>query len=183
MISNKKIGLPRGTVALYPYTKAWKRIFEEEKEILQANLGNTIIDIQHIGSTSIPGMIAKPIIDIAIGVENFENAFICVRPIENLGYEFKGEFGIPRRHYFVKGEPRTHHIHMLEMESSEWINQLIFRNYIINHPESLHSYARLKEELAEKFPKEREAYTEGKTEFIMQIIQLANSEMKNRKGE
>jgi GrpB-like predicted nucleotidyltransferase (UPF0157 family) len=179
MINDKFIGLPKGTVALYSDNIVWKRKYEEEKEILQAALGNNILDIQHIGSTSIPGMIAKPIIDIAIAVKKFEDAFVYIQPIENLGYEYKGELGIPRRHYFVKGDPRTHHIHMVEIESREWINQILFRDYLIQHPQSSKAYADLKMELAKKFPTDREAYTDAKAPFINQILKLASSE----KGE
>ena len=92
-----------------------------------------VLDIQHVGSTSIPGMIAKPIIDIAIAVKNFEEASVCIEPIERLGYEYKGEFGIPRRHYFTKGNPRTHHIHMNEISSHDWSDQITFRNYLLQH--------------------------------------------------
>ena len=176
MINDNIIGLPSGKVLLFPYTVVWKRLYEEEKEILQVILGNNILDIQHIGSTSIPGMIAKPIIDMAIAVSNFEDAFINIRPIENLGYEYKGEFGILRRHYFVKGDPRTHHIHMVEIESQDWINQIFFRDYLIQHPQSIKAYADLKMELAKRFPTDREAYTDGKSPFIKQILQLASYE-------
>ena len=109
------IGLPRGVVQLVPYTTEWIRLFEAEKARLQAAIGEHVLDIQHVGSTAIPGMIAKPIIDIGIAVEAFEEARVCVQPVESLGYEYRGEQGIPRRHYFVKGDPRIHHIHMNEV--------------------------------------------------------------------
>jgi GrpB-like predicted nucleotidyltransferase (UPF0157 family) len=180
MINDNIIGLPKGTVALFPYNIVWKCMYEEEKELLQAILGDNIIDIQHVGSTSIPGMIAKPIIDVAIAIEKFENAFVNIKPIENLGYEYKGEFGIPRRHYFVKGDPRTHHIHMVEIESPDWINQILFRDYLIKHPKSSKAYADLKMELAKRFPVDREAYTDGKAPFIKQVLLLASSEKEIR---
>jgi GrpB-like predicted nucleotidyltransferase (UPF0157 family) len=176
LTGSSSIGLTKGVVALLPYTLAWKRLFEEEQAILQANLGNHILEIQHIGSTSIPGMVAKPIIDIAIAVRDFEGAKVCIDPIEHLGYQYRGEFGIPRRHYFVKGDPRTHHIHMLEITSQDWKNQLFFRDYLTRHPQSARDYANLKIEMAQRFPKDRESYLEAKAPFIQSVLQLARSE-------
>jgi GrpB-like predicted nucleotidyltransferase (UPF0157 family) len=177
MTDSVSIGLPKGMVALFSYNIAWKRLFEEERAILQASLGDHILDIQHVGSTSIPGMVAKPILDIAIAVTDFEDAKVCIDPIEGLGYQYKGEFGIPRRHYFVKGDPRTHHIHMVEITSQGWENQLLFRDYLTGHPQSAQEYANLKIEMAQQFPKDRESYLGAKAPFIQHILQLARSEM------
>src|SRR5689334_1122677 len=105
-------GLEEGALRLTPYHKEWEQLFREEKARLQAAVGLFVLDIQHVGSTSIPGLIAKPIIDIAIAVRSFEEARVCIQPVESLGYRYRGENGIPRRHFFVKGNPRTHHIHM-----------------------------------------------------------------------
>lgn len=114
------LGLERGVVRLVPYDPCWSLLFEEEKQRIQAVIGSWILDIQHVGSTFIPGCPAKPILDIAIAVANFEQAFICIPPLEQLGYSYQGEYGIPRRHYFVRRNPHsTHHIHMLEDHSSE----------------------------------------------------------------
>jgi GrpB-like predicted nucleotidyltransferase (UPF0157 family) len=175
MTDRDSIGLQQGVVALCPYTIAWKRLFEEERATLKASLGDQILDIQHIGSTSIPGMVAKPILDIAIAVNDFEEARACIAPIEGLGYEYRGELGMPRRHYFVKGDPRTHHIHMVEINSQDWVNQLLFRDYLTRHPHSAQAYADLKIELAGRFPKDREAYLEAKAPFIQKILELASS--------
>jgi len=177
MTDSASIGLPSGVVALTPYTLAWKRLFEEERVILQAGLGDHILDIQHVGSTSIPGMLAKPIIDIAIAVRDFEDARVCIDPIELLGYQYRGEFGIPLRHYFVKGDPRTHHIHMVEVTSQAWVNQLLFRDYLTRHPQSAQEYANLKVELVQRYPKDRQAYMDAKAPFIQHILQLASSEL------
>ena len=170
------IGLERGTVRLVPYVIEWKRIFEEEKIRLQVAVGMYVLDIQHVGSTSIPGMVAKPIIDIAIAVMNFEEACICIKPIEQLGYEYKGENGIPRRHLFAKGEPRTHHIHMNEIGSSEWNDQIIFRDYLTQHQEIATEYAELKIEAARRYPTDRQAYLDSKAPFIERVLRLARSE-------
>ena len=169
------IGLGRGVVKLAPYTAEWKRLFEGEKALLQTVIGRYVLDIQHVGSTSIPGMLAKPIMDICIAVAGFEEARVCIQPIEQLGYEYRGEHGIPRRHYFEKGNPRTHHIHMNEIDSRDWENQVLFRDYLIRHPGLAEEYATLKAELAQWYPTDREAYLDGKATFIERVLEMARS--------
>ena len=149
------IGLKPGIVRVSPYQPGWARLFEKERVRLQSAVGAHVLDIQHIGSTSVPGLPAKPIIDIGIAVQDFEEAVVCVEPIEALGYVYRGENGIPRRHYFRIGTPRTHHIHMVEVESAEWAQQLLFRDYLRRHPEMLRRYADLKIDLARRFPQDR----------------------------
>jgi GrpB-like predicted nucleotidyltransferase (UPF0157 family) len=167
------IGLEKGMVRLVAYDPEWKRLFELERNSLQAVLGLTILDIKHMGSTSIPGMPAKPIIDIAIAVADFEGARVCIPLMEGLEYEYKGEFGIPTRHYFVKGDPRTFHVHMSEITSLEWQNTLLFRDYLCQHADLAAEYAELKTELALKYSQDRTAYLEGKTEFVHRVLQIA----------
>jgi len=169
------IGLERGVVKLVPYTVEWRQLFEQEKSLLRVAVVQYVLDVQHVGSTSIPGMIAKPIIDIGVAVTNFEEARVCIPPVEQLGYEYRGEFGIPRRHYFVKGNPRTHHIHMNEMDSRDWENQVLFRDYLIQHPALVEEYAALKMKLAQRYPTDREAYLDGKAFFIKQVLEMARS--------
>lgn len=164
------LGLPRDRVMLRTYTEAWAQLFHLEKEQIIALLGDRILDIRHVGSTSIPGMPAKPILDIGIAVFNYEKAFDCVPLMERLGYEHRGEFGIPRRHYFVKGDPSTHHVHMNEITSRDWQYQIYFRNALIYSPVLAREYAALKIMLAEKFPGDRESYLSGKDDFISRVL-------------
>jgi len=169
------IGLERGVVRLVPYDPGWVLLFEEEKARLSRALGEWALDIQHVGSTAIPGGVAKPIIDISIAVQSFEAGFACVKPMEELGYVYGGENGIPRRHYFVKCNPATtHHIHMFEIKSKNWHDHLLFRDIMRSHPEAVQAYTGLKLQLLEQFPTNREAYTEGKAEFIRGIIETAS---------
>jgi GrpB-like predicted nucleotidyltransferase (UPF0157 family) len=170
------IGLPQGIVKLAPHSPEWARLFEEEKARLLVAAGPHVLDIQHVGSTSIPGISAKPIIDIAIAVNDFDEARVCIEPIVALGYEYKGEFGIPRRHYFTRGNPRTHHVHMNEVTSQDWQQQILFRDYLRRHAEMAQRYAALKTELAHRFPTDREAYTEAKSPFIREVLRLAREE-------
>jgi GrpB-like predicted nucleotidyltransferase (UPF0157 family) len=169
------LGLERGVVRLVPYTSEWVQLFNVEKNELQQVLGGYILDIQHVGSTAIPSMLAKPIIDIAIAVTDFEQARVCIPLIEGLGYEYRGEQGIPRRHMFAKGNPRSFHVHMLELESLEWMNHLLFRDYLCQHPDAAKEYAQLKLQLATQYPQDRVAYTDGKAAFIQRVLQLARA--------
>jgi GrpB-like predicted nucleotidyltransferase (UPF0157 family) len=166
------IGLERGKVKLLPYQLEWKELFTEEKQSLEGAIGNNIVEIEHIGSTSIPGMISKPIIDIAIAIYNFEEDKVCIAPFKQLNYEYKGEFGIPRRYYFVKGTQRRFHLHLNEILSEHWINHIFFRDYLIKHPNKAKQYADLKNKLAQQFKSDREAYTVGKSSFIEKILLL-----------
>ncbi len=121
-------------------------------------------------------MIAKPIIDITVAVHDFKEAFNCVDPLKNLEYEYKGEFGIQNRHFFVKGNPRIFHLHMLEISSREWKNHIFFRDYLIQNPDKAKQYTELKITLAQRFNADRNAYTEGKALFIKEIIQQTAGE-------
>lgn len=168
------IGLEHGIVKLYPYNSEWKRVFTEEKIRIQAIIGKYILDIQHIGSTAIPGLISKPIIDIAVAVSNFEEAKICIDPLNKLEYEYKGEFGIPRRHFFVKGDPRLFHLHMLEIASMQWKNHILFRDYLREHPDKSKLYADLKLQLALQYSNDREAYSDAKAPFIQEVLRLSS---------
>jgi len=167
------IGLEKGVVRLAPYSSEWPKLFEEEEKLLRGLIGKCVIDIQHIGSTSIPGMTAKPILDIGIAIARFQEGKRCVKPIESLGYEYRGENGIPGRHYFAKGDPRTHHLHMLELDSEEWRKHITFRNFLRENKEMAREYARLKRDLAEKFRNDRLSYTEGKSDFVAAILKMA----------
>jgi GrpB-like predicted nucleotidyltransferase (UPF0157 family) len=164
------LGLLSEQLRLVPYEPDWPLLFLEEDELLRVALCEYVLDIQHIGSTAIPGMPAKPILDIGVAVTNFEEAARCIPLMEQLGYKYKGENGIPRRHYFVKGNPRTHHLHMLEIESTEWKNHLLLRDYLRANAASAQDYANLKQNLAAQFAADREAYQAGKDAFIREVL-------------
>jgi GrpB-like predicted nucleotidyltransferase (UPF0157 family) len=167
------LGLPSQIVRVCPYTPEWIQSFREEQARLQACIGDFVLDIQHVGSTAIPNMAAKPILDIGIAVADFEEAARCVQPLQQLGYLYRGPNGIPRRHYFVKGDPITHHLHMVEIQSENWASMLRFRDHLRAHPETAQAYAALKQRLAEQFPSDRSAYQAGKAAFIEQVMRAA----------
>jgi GrpB-like predicted nucleotidyltransferase (UPF0157 family) len=157
------IGLPENLVAIHSYTEAWPRLFDEERHRLRAAIGAYVLDIQHIGSTSVPGLAAKPIIDIRVAVANFEEAIICIRPLEQLGYVYHGENGISRRH-------------MNELDSHDWTITTRFRDNLRGHPDAAHAYAELKRELAIHHQHDGEAYQDGKNDLIQEILRLAMAE-------
>jgi GrpB-like predicted nucleotidyltransferase (UPF0157 family) len=170
------IGLDRGVVRLAPYNAGWVQVYEAERARIEAAVGAHILEVQHVGSTSIPGIAAKPIVDIAVGVASFEGARVCIAPMEALGYTYRGENGIPGRHYFTRGDPTLYHVHMHEITSRAWGNLVLFRDYLLEHPEEAQAYWALKERLAGQHRHDRRAYTDGKAAFIERILDQARAE-------
>lgn len=167
------LGLPKGTVKLEAHIKQWRQLFAEEAARIRDAVGENILAIEHIGSTSIDGIAAKPIIDIAAAVESAADGEKCVASLEKINYEYRGEHGIAGRFYFVKGEPRTHHLHLVLATSDFWRSHLLFRDYLRANPLVAKKYERLKIDLAEKFPADRDAYLKGKSDFIENVLRAA----------
>lgn len=125
--------------------------------------------IHHIGSTAIPNIYAKPIIDILVEAKNLTQVDTRNAAMATLGYEAMGEFGIAGRRYFRKHDAagvRTHHVHVFEQGSPESDRHLAFRDYLIAHPDEAHQYSQLKRSLANQYPDDRESYMDGKDSFI-----------------
>jgi len=161
------------SVRLADYDPQWPILYEEEKSSILGVIGDFIVDIQHIGSTAVPGLGAKPIIDIMVAIRHLALIEKCVQPLQTIGYEYLGEYGIPGRHYFRKppGHPHsTHHVHVVERESDFWERHILFRDSLRVHPEEAQRYYALKKELAAKFVSDRDAYTEAKTSFIESVV-------------
>ena len=134
-----------------------------------------MIDIQHIGSTAIRGIVAKPILDVAVVVHDL-NA-INLDGMKRYGYIHRGEAGVPGRSYFVKyrdGDISTHHIHCYESDNQNLLDSIIFRDYLIAHPDYAMQYNALKLRLAEQYAADRGKYTNEKTDFIKMILHLAH---------
>ena len=167
------IGLKPGTAAIGGYSDQWAALFEQEKQRLQTALGGHALAIEHVGSTSVPGLAAKPIIDIAVAIADLSKVADCVAPLAELGYHYKGEYGLAGRHYFNKGNPRTHHLHMALPTSDHWRNHLLFRDYLRRHPETVAEYASLKRKLAAQFQSDIERYTDSKAPFISGVLEAA----------
>lgn len=177
------LGLASNRLELHPYSEEWPHYFSQEKARIEAAIGNDVLDIQHVGSTSVPGLMAKPIIDIGIAVEDFTEAHRCVEPMERIGYIYRGENGIPRRHYFKLGDPTTHHVHMNEISSDDWKGQISFRDALRNSAELAEAYAQLKQELAASNAGARMAYSDSKTGFITKVLVQAMPSLLPTVGE
>ena len=166
-------------ITIVDYRPEWQELYEQELAQLSQIIGNYAQDIQHIGSTSVPGLAAKPIIDIMIGVESLAIADqYCVPAMVNYGYEYvkKYEVQIPHRRYFRKSDhagKRTHHLHMVEIDSQWWERHILFRDYLRLHPSDRDAYGALKKQLAEREYEDKHDYTAAKTGFITEILEKA----------
>jgi GrpB-like predicted nucleotidyltransferase (UPF0157 family) len=156
-----------------PHDEQWHDLFAEEADRLRVAIGEYALAVEHVGSTAVCGLHAKPIIDIAVAVRGIADAGKCVIPLQHVGYEYRGEQGIPGRHFFGKGVPRIHHLHMVELGSDFWRGHLLFRDYLREHRDVAEQYDGLKRELAAKYQGSREAYTEGKAAFIEGVLRKA----------
>ncbi|PAQ15493.1 hypothetical protein CD798_06820 [Bacillaceae bacterium SAOS 7] len=166
-------------VVIEEYTPDWALQFKGEQKLLKSIIGDKAIAIEHIGSTSVEGLGAKPILDIMIGVRDLKEVDEFIELLEEIGYEYVFHKEFPNRRFFRKGVWRagTHHLHVYKYESEEWNNNILFRNYLRTEPEILHQYYKLKKELAEKYHSDKVAYTKAKAPFITNIIQKARSEI------
>jgi GrpB-like predicted nucleotidyltransferase (UPF0157 family) len=161
-------------VEVVPFNENWFVMFEEEERKINNVFGNAIVAIYHIGSTSIPGMYAKPIIDILVEVKDIESVDNYNEQMSALGYRALGEHGISGRRFFRKGEvERTHHVHVFETGSEHITRHLAFKEYMIAHPKEAKAYSELKQRLAKQFPTDIEAYIEGKDPFIKEMEKKA----------
>lgn len=166
------VGLERHVVKLELYDPRWQDDYEKERIQLLKMLGDNICSLAHIGSTAIPGIHAKPIIDVVIGVRSIEMVPELVELLKSLNYVYRGENGLPKRHFFRKtfGNVVTHHLHVVEEGSDYQRKHLFFRDHLRQNKEAAQEYDRLKIFLAKKFDCEREKYVEGKGEFIRGIL-------------
>ncbi len=155
------------TVELREYDPTWADWFEAERQLLAPVFGDRAVAIEHIGSTSVPGLSAKPIVDVLVGLRELALSEEEIETIRALGYEYMGEHGLPGRLFFRK-EPRTHHVHVVEHGGEHWERQLLFRDTLRSDAEERQRYDAFKRRLAaEGHP--REAYTELKTPLIREI--------------
>jgi len=164
-------GVERNKVILVSYNEEWKTEFNRVKFVLMQILDVKGEDIQHVGSTAIQSIVAKPILDIAIEVENFSS--LNIDGMRELGYDYRHEAGVPGRQLFVlRGieERSIHHIHCFERSGNGFQEQLFFRDYLINHPDMAQQYNEMKITLALKYPNDRSQYTVGKDEFIQYVL-------------
>jgi len=159
-------------VELAKHSRLWKWKFRKEKALLRAFLRGDILDIEHVGSTAVPDMIAKPIIDLVATVSNFELAFDYVHKIEKIGYEYKGENAELRQYFFVKGTPAAYHLYVQE-RFADVFGRIAFRDCLMRNSEIAFRYAELKRTLAASDSVDIRTYQEGKRGFIDEVLRTA----------
>jgi GrpB-like predicted nucleotidyltransferase (UPF0157 family) len=163
------------SVRIVPYDPAWPSLFEQERALLQEWLGEWLTGpVEHFGSTAVPGLAAKPVIDIMAGVGSLHASQPAIVAAGGLGYVYY-PYRPDDMHWFCKPSAafRTHHLHLVPFNSRLWIERLAFRDYLRRDPAVADEYANLKVQLAKAFELQREAYTDAKTPFVQRVIALA----------
>lgn len=156
-------------VEVIPYQNDWPQRYAEEAAALREVLGIHVISIHHFGSTAVPGLHAKPVIDILVIIDEITAVDALTPQLRCLGYNAVGEYGIPGRRFFYKGTTdfRTHHIHIYGAGNPQIMRHLIFRDYLRTHPSPARAYASLKENLARQYSEDMDGYIAGKNTFIL----------------
>jgi GrpB-like predicted nucleotidyltransferase (UPF0157 family) len=160
------LGLEQEVNRLVASNPLWPQAFAEEATRIRAVLGTQALAIEHYGSTAVPSLCAKPIIDLQIGVADIDHGLFFIDPMASLGYDYAGDQGIPEHHIFGKGRARTHLAHVVIYQGDQWLRYLRFRDRLRSDPNLRAAYEALKQRLAADPSLTRGAYTEGKTSFI-----------------
>jgi GrpB-like predicted nucleotidyltransferase (UPF0157 family) len=165
---------PRGPVTVAEYDPEWPEEFKAESERIRAALGDAVVEIEHMGSTAVPGLAAKPVIDISLGLRTLELTAEQISGMRDLGYEYLGEFGLPGRLYFRKGgEMSTHHVHAVVWGDEHWERHLAFRDYLRSNPDEARRYGEAKRRLAAEIDHDWYGYVERKDSFTDELFARA----------
>ena len=159
-------------VVVLPYDKAWKTDFEAIKQEIEAAIGDLILGVEHVGSTSVEGLSAKPCIDIDVVIRDYTVFDAVVERLAAIGYRHEGDLGIRHREAFrYEGKPhlRTHHLYVCPQDSEELHRHITFREFLKSHPEAVRQYSRVKEEAAQRFPHDIDGYIAYKTPCIEEL--------------
>ena len=160
-------------IRLVPYDPMWPRMFDAEADRIEAACAGLAIRLEHIGRTSVPGMSAKPVIDILAGRPPRSPPAPYIAAIRQLGYEHKGAHGVPGRDDFRRGSPRSYHVHLVSWSSKVWEEHLLFRDLLRSDPAVARDYDAVKREAAIAYANDRRAYTDAKGPFIRAAIREA----------
>jgi GrpB-like predicted nucleotidyltransferase (UPF0157 family) len=174
-------------VQVVDYDPQWQSIFLELSKVIKETLGDWVTTIEHIGSTSVPGLAAKPIVDLTGIIETTDHLPEVIRALARIGYTHEGDLGIAGSEAFHRAGPDVprdgsgriwmhHHLYICARDNCELQRHLVFRDYLRAHPEKAQAYAELKKQLAQQFHHDIDSYIQGKSEFIETI--LANSQVK-----
>jgi GrpB-like predicted nucleotidyltransferase (UPF0157 family) len=166
------LGLERGTVRLREYTPLWPELFRIEAEQLREALGALAVAVEHVGSTAVPGLIAKPILDIAVAIPEHAVVPRCATPLARLGYQYAYWADLENDYTFEKGAERTHHVHLVLHEGRQWLDYLRFRDALRTNAPLASEYERTKRALGARYCRDRAAYTRAKAEFIRHVLSL-----------
>ena len=169
------LGLESGEVRVVPYDRAWPELYAAEIARLETILlprGVSLV-FEHTGSTAVPGLAAKPVLDILAAPRVEAKRAPIIAALQAAGYSYRDEQGVAGRDFFRRGVPRQYHIHLTSLNSAFWRDHLTFRDYLRSHPDAAADYAALKLELAAKYPRDREAYIDGKAPFVDAILVAA----------
>ena len=169
------LGLESGVVRLVDYDARWPELFIAEEKRIRDQCGTLAMRLEHIGGTSIPGMCAKPILDVAAGRPPEASIQDYVDALRQAGYEHRGERGVAGREYFRRGAPRAYHIHLIEYGGPLWGDYLAFRDYLRDHVDAAREFADVKRALAARFSRDREAYMTAKSSHVLEILRLAGA--------
>lgn len=167
------IGLKRHTVKVVDHDPVWASLAVEACRAVRSACGELLIDVQHVGSTAVPGLPAKPILDIAAAVATFDSLPELIRRLAGIGYRYRRDHGDAGGHLFVvdsSREIRTIHLHVVEQRSSQWRDYLRFRDLLRRRPALRKRYAALKRDLARVCRDDRESYTASKGDFIREVL-------------
>jgi len=164
------LGLPAKTVRLTDHDSVWPELFRREEALLRQVAGGVLLSVQHIGSSCIPGLKAKPIIDILGGVETLAQGQELALPLRHAGYHYLGGHLVPEHHVYGKGDNRTHLLHIVEYNGAAWRRVIAFRDILLKYPDVAARYETLKIGLSRQFPDDRPAYGEAKTAHIDRIL-------------
>jgi len=165
------------------YDKQWALLFEKEKEQLLRIFGDAAAGIEHFGSTSVPGMAAKPIVDLLVGVAMLELDPCLVRQLERRGYEGFGEAGVPGRLYFRKRGEHAFNLAIVEWQGEQWINNLLIRDYLRTNPAAAEQYSEHKRKAIERGANTLLAYSEQKADFVQDLLEQARRSLNATKLE
>jgi GrpB-like predicted nucleotidyltransferase (UPF0157 family) len=160
-------------ITVVPYQPHWPALFHQEQQRLQQVLTRHIFDIQHIGSTAVPGLAAKPIIDILIGLQTLSHDSFPITVLQTLGYQYLGEAGIPGRLYFRRRHESAFNVHLVQWGSELWTNNLLIRDFLCTHPEVAERYGQHKQELIKSGVRTLLSYSEKKDSLVAELLHRA----------
>lgn len=176
LVFSEGIKMPQNVIVV-PYDPLWPEMFQAEAENIRPVFGNEVIEIYHMGSTSIPGLNAKPVIDLLVEVKDIDKIDDLNDAFGEMMYEARGEYGIPGRRFFTKycGAERTHNVHIFQTGHPEIERQITFRNYLRTHAEDAEAYGRLKARLAMHYHDDLDGYVKAKGDFVREIDRRAEA--------